>query len=42
MPALRRQRQADLREFKASLIYTLRSRTIRVTQRNSVSGKIKK
>jgi hypothetical protein len=31
MPALRRQRQEDLWKFKASLIYTVNSRTGRVT-----------
>jgi hypothetical protein len=29
-PALRRQRQADLYEFKASLLYRVSSRTARV------------
>ena len=36
-----RQRQADLCEFKASLIYKVSSRTIRSTQRNPVSKKQK-
>jgi hypothetical protein len=37
-PALRRQRQADLCEFKASLVYKASSRTARVViQRNTVS-----
>ena len=35
--ALRRQRQMDLREFKASLVYRVCSRTARATQRNPVS-----
>ena len=34
---VRRQKQADLREFKASLIYRLHSRTAKATQRNLVS-----
>jgi hypothetical protein len=38
--ALRRQRQADLCEFKVSLLYRVTSRTARsVTQRNLVSEK---
>ena len=38
IPTLGRQRQAELSEFKASLVYKASSRTIRtVTQRNSVS-----
>jgi hypothetical protein len=42
-PALRKQRQADLCEFKGSLIYRVSSRTARaVTQRNPVSKKKKK
>ncbi|EGW07661.1 hypothetical protein I79_013644 [Cricetulus griseus] len=32
-----RQRQEDLCEFKASLVYRASSRTARATQRNSVS-----
>ena len=36
-PALRRQRQADLYEFEASLVYIVSSRTVRaVTHRNPV------
>jgi hypothetical protein len=35
-PALSRQRQADLCEFKASLVYRVSSRTVRTTQRNPV------
>ena len=41
-PALRRQRQADLREFEASLGYRVSSRTAKATQRNPVSKKPKK
>jgi hypothetical protein len=38
VPALERQRQGDLCEFKASLVYRLVSRTARaVIQRNPVS-----
>ena len=38
IPALGRQRQVDLCEFKASLVYRASSRTARaVTQRNPVS-----
>ena len=33
--ALRRQRQEDLCEFKASLVYTMSSRTARATERDS-------
>ena len=39
IPALRRQRQVDLCEFEASLVYRARSRA--VTQRNPVSKKKK-
>ena len=43
IPALRRQRQADLWEFKASLVYRVSSRTARaVTQRNPVSKQTNK
>jgi hypothetical protein len=35
-PALRRKWQADLYEFKASLVYRTSSRTARATQRNPV------
>ena len=35
--ALERQRQADLSEFKASLIYKVSSRTARATQTNPVT-----
>jgi Sec-independent protein translocase protein TatA len=37
IPALGRQRQAWISEFKASLIYRVSSRTARATQRNPVS-----
>ena len=38
IPALRRQRHADLGEFEVSLVYRTSSRTARaVTQRNLVS-----
>ena len=36
IPALRRQRQVDLCEFEASLVYRVSSRTARATQRNPV------
>ena len=36
IPAFGRQRQVDLCEFEASLVYRVSSRTDRVTQRNSV------
>ena len=36
-PALRRQRQVDLFEFEASLVYRASSRTARTTQRHPVS-----
>jgi hypothetical protein len=39
IPALGRQRQVDLCEFKASLAYTLSSRTASATQRNPVLKK---
>ena len=35
--ALRRQKQADLCEFKASLVYITSSRIVRATQRDRVS-----
>ena len=41
IPALRRQRQADLCEFKSSLIYRASSRAARATQRNPVLKKQK-
>ena len=37
IPALERQRQVDLCEFKATLVYRVSSKTARVTQRNPVS-----
>jgi hypothetical protein len=37
--ALRRQRQADLYEFKVSLVYKVSSRTAKATQRNPVSNR---
>jgi hypothetical protein len=37
IPALRRQRQADLCEFEASLVYRSSSTTAKATQRNPVS-----
>jgi hypothetical protein len=37
VPALRRQRQSDLSEFEASLVYRVSSRTARATQRDPVS-----
>ena len=39
--AFRRQRQADLCEFKASLVYTGSSRTAGAIQRDTVSKKVK-
>jgi hypothetical protein len=36
IPVLGRQRQADLYEFEASLVYRVSSRTARGTQRNHV------
>jgi hypothetical protein len=37
MPALGKQRQINLCEFKASLVYRVNSKTAKATQRNSVS-----
>ena len=37
IPALGRQRQAELHKFEASLVYRVSSRTVRTTQRNLVS-----
>ena len=37
IPALRRQKQTDLCEFKASLVYKTNSRTVRASQTNPVS-----
>jgi hypothetical protein len=42
VPAFKRQRQADLCAFKASLVYRVSSRTARATQRNPVSKRKKK
>jgi hypothetical protein len=36
IPALGKQRQSDLCDFKASLVYRVSSRTARATQRNPV------
>jgi hypothetical protein len=36
IPALKIQRQVDLYEFKASLVYRARFRTVRAIQRNPV------
>jgi hypothetical protein len=36
IPALRRQRQADLCESEVSLVYKVSFRTVRTTQRNPV------
>jgi hypothetical protein len=42
IPALGRQRQEDLCEFRVSLVYRVSSKTSRVTQRNPVlENKIK-
>jgi hypothetical protein len=41
LPALGRQKQADLCEFEASLIYRVSSRTARAIHRNPVSKKQK-
>ena len=37
IPVLRRQRQVDLCEFEANLVYSTSSMTVRATQRNPVS-----
>ena len=42
IPVLRRQRQANLSDLEASLVYRASSRTARATQRNPVSKKKKK
>jgi hypothetical protein len=39
IPVLGRQRQVDLCEFEASLLYRMSSKTVRTTQRNPVSKK---
>jgi hypothetical protein len=36
---LGRQKQADLREFKASLVYKVSAKTVRATKRNPVLKK---
>ena len=36
IPALGRQRQLDLSEFKASLVHRVSSRTVKATQRNPI------
>ena len=36
IPALKRQRQADLCEFEARLVYRGNSRTVRAIQRNPI------
>jgi hypothetical protein len=41
IPALRRQRQVDLCEFEASLVYKVSTRTAMATQRNPISGKLR-
>ena len=38
VPALRRQRQADIHKFEPSLLYRVNSRTARATQRTPVSN----
>jgi hypothetical protein len=40
-PALERQRQPDLWEFEASLVYRVSTRTARATQRKPVKKKKK-
>jgi hypothetical protein len=40
-PCIGRQRQADICEFEASLVYRASSRTAKATQRNPVSKKKK-
>ena len=42
IPALRRQRQLDLCEFEASLVYRVSSSTVKATQRNVVSKQTNK
>ena len=42
VPALGRQRQVGLCEFKAIMVYRASSRTARATQRNPVSKNLKK
>ena len=40
IPELRRQRQVDLSEFEASLVYIASSRTAKAAQRNPASEKV--
>jgi hypothetical protein len=42
IPALRKQRQADLCEFQVSLVYRVSYRTVRATQRNPILKSQKK
>ena len=42
VPTLSRQRQVDLCEFAASLVYRVSSRAARATQRNPVSNETNK
>jgi len=42
IPAFRRQRQADLCEFKANLLYRLSSRTAKATQKKTYLEKNQK
>ena len=39
IPALRRQSQADFREFKASMVYRVNSRTAKATERPCLKNK---
>ena len=39
IPAFRKQKQRDLPEFEASLVYRVSSRTARTAQKNPVSKK---
>lgn len=41
MPALEKQRQADLGEFEVSLVYVVNSRIAKATQKDSGSRKPK-
>ena len=41
-PVLRRQKQGDLCEFEANLVYKVSSRTVKATQRNPVLKRKKK
>lgn len=42
VPVLGKQRQAGLWEFKANVVYRVRARTARATQRNHASKNTKK